>query len=186
VNLTETQSAVFALVRRFVERQQLVFDALMDLRPHFVIYADHRTKLTDKEGQEVSRLRLKYYRSSPSGYWGTDNEWEYYVHGGGCRLTHTVTKEPLDWDAPNIYRFDKFWLVSYLEWLFQQQTDDEWVHILKMQFAERSVSLQKGIFSKLHEFIFPILEELQQLGVLSEPDNLNWYILIDVSRSDQP
>lgn len=183
MNLTETQSAVLALIRRFIARQQLVFDALMDLRPHFVMFAG-RHELTDEEGRQLSQLRLKYSREVPQkGYWGANNEWEYFVHGGGCRLVHTVTKEPIEWDASDIRRFDKFWLVNYLEWLFQQQTEDEWIEVLKTRFAERSAALPQGFHSKLHEFIFPLLEELSQVGILSEAE-YNRYTLLDVSDSE--
>jgi hypothetical protein len=183
VSLTETQLAVLALVRRFVKRQQLVFDALMNIRPHLVMYADHRTELTEEESRELSRLRHEYFRQSPSGHWGVDKEWTYFLHGVGCRLVHNVTQEPIDWNASNVDGFDKFWLVDYLQWLLGQQSNDEWLQVLKTQFAERSASLPQRVDSKLREFIFPILEELSQDGILSEPD-YNRYTLLDVSRSE--
>jgi hypothetical protein len=184
MNLTETQSAVIALIKRFVERHQLVRAAIGDLRPHFLLDRGSTVEAVLEWAQMDAKCSHEILQG---GYWGTDNEWEYFVHGGGCRLTHTVTRELIDWDAPNIHRFDKFWLVDYLQWLLQQQSNDNWLQILKTQFTEQSTSLPRGIHSELREFIFPILEELSQAGVLAEPEG-NKYTLLDVSRleTDQP
>jgi len=48
------------------------------------------------------------------GDWGAD--WRFFFHGGGCRLTHRITKEPIDWDGPDPYRFDPFFFIHHLEW----------------------------------------------------------------------
>jgi len=53
-----------------------------------------------------------------SGIWrdSENNEWRYFLHGGGCRLTNTKTGEPIDWDCPDINSYDRYKFFHHLEW----------------------------------------------------------------------
>lgn len=55
---------------------------------------------------------------SQSGIWrdGENNVWRYFLHGGGCRLTNTKTKEPIDWDCPDVNSYDRYKFFYHLEW----------------------------------------------------------------------
>ena len=55
---------------------------------------------------------------SQRGIWRDDenNEWQYFLHGGGCRLTNMKTGEPIDWDCPDLNSYDKYKFLHHLEW----------------------------------------------------------------------
>ena len=52
------------------------------------------------------------------GIWhdSEQNEWEYYLHGGGCKLTNVETGEPINWDAPNVNSFTQMFFERHLLW----------------------------------------------------------------------
>jgi hypothetical protein len=106
----------------------------------------------------------------PSGYWGDNNEWQYFLHGGGCRLIHTVTGEPINWNATTVERFDKFWFLDYLLWLFANDPTDAAVATLQPIAPHDAASMR--------DFTFVLLEQLSQLGKLSEMDSQNNYTLL--------
>lgn len=90
-------SAVYLLLERFIQRQQLAFDVIQKFRPHLI--------------DPTKRRPTKEYASATQwGYWGQDNEWNYFLHGVGCRLIHAITGEPIDWDVSDLDRFDPYWL----------------------------------------------------------------------------
>jgi hypothetical protein len=99
--------AVYLLVERFVQRQQLPLEVIREFRPYWVDSTKHRPS-------------KKYASATGTGYWGENNEWRYYLHGVGCRLIHTITGEPVDWDASDPYRFDPYWFVEWLSWFLRQ------------------------------------------------------------------
>ena len=55
---------------------------------------------------------------SQSGTWQDkeNNEWRYFLHGGGCRLTNIKTGEPIDWDCPDVNSYDRYKFTDHLEW----------------------------------------------------------------------
>jgi hypothetical protein len=62
--MNTTESGVYSLVKRFVQRQSLAFDVLKAFRPYLVGSADRRPS-------------KEYMKATFKGYWGTDNEWQY-------------------------------------------------------------------------------------------------------------
>ena len=107
MNQESVQAAVLTLLQRYVARQQLAADAMQHLRPDLWFQA-HQKEWTAALLVELKALQTQVAGIPQKGYWGEHDEWEYFFHGGGCRLVHTSTGEPIDWDAPNIRRFDKF------------------------------------------------------------------------------
>src|SRR5258706_3147711 len=153
------QAAVFHLIERFVQRQQIPFEVIQKFRAHLVDSTKLRS--TSKE----------YISATGRGYWGQANEWQYSLHGGGCRLTHTITGEVIDWDAPDLNRFDPYWFVGWLQWYLSQNTNDQDARIILM-----AINAQDGQFRNR---IFDILEQIHQVGKLYYyPDSTNKYALI--------
>jgi hypothetical protein len=100
-------AAIYHLIERFVQRQQLPLEVIQKFRPHWI----DSTK---------ARPSKEYASATQLGYWGQDNEWAYFLHGRGCQLTHTITGEIVEWDAPDPYRFDPYWFARWLAWFLKQ------------------------------------------------------------------
>jgi hypothetical protein len=152
------QRAIYSLVKRFVERQQLVFDIIKELRPYLVNTGTRRP----------DRVSL---RKTTSGYWGIDHEWEYFMHGGGCKLTHTVTHEVIEWDAPDLQRFDPYWFTNWVSWFLGQYPQDSLAQVINSHTSNDPDSLRNFLFDLLGQ-----LKELRQLNYY--PDRTNMYELI--------
>jgi hypothetical protein len=152
------QSAVFHFVERFVERQQLPYQVIRKYRPHLVGLSDRRPS-------------KEYLSSTWRGRWGQENEWDYYLHGGGCRLTHTISGEQIEWDASNLRHFDPYWFVNWLEWFLRQDVTDQDAQIILMAVNEKDDQFRTRIFD--------ILQQIYQAGKLYYyPDRTSKYELI--------
>jgi hypothetical protein len=159
--LNSFQLAVYSLVIRFVERQQLVLAALSEIRPD----------LLDTAGQKAIRPTKEYIKLTQSGYWGKDREWRYFIHGRGCRLIHTATREPIEWNAPDLQRFDPYWFVNWVNWLRAQEVEDNHIRIINSQCKGKQDE-------DVRSFVFNVLDQLQKEGVLLlHPDCSNRYEL---------
>ena len=151
------QSAVHSLASSFVQRQNFALAALREIRPDLL---------------DENRIRptKEYIKSTQSGYWGEDKEWRYFIHGRGCRLIHRVTGEPIEWDAPEVQRFDPYWFVNWLDWLLAQEDRSEAIRIIETQCKEHSEDVKTLVFN--------VLDQLQQAGVLLvHPGRTNLYEL---------
>jgi hypothetical protein len=153
--VNELQDAVHKLVTKFVERQAVVLDAMRDLRPDMILPPE-----TKNNPKLQSELRRKYAQDKGRGYWGTNDEWEYRLHGIGCHLTNTVTGEIIGWDLGSLKRFDGQWFVDYIEWLITHDESDS-IKTIKANLKEIPVTR-----SELRSLTFPILDELVELGLL--------------------
>jgi hypothetical protein len=81
------------------------------------------------------------------GIW--KNDWKFWVHGIGCRLTHISTSEPLEWDAPDVhsFRFDWFW--HHLLWRCQFDNEDPIVAKTKDWVTQSSeVAVEQDLVSR--------------------------------------
>jgi hypothetical protein len=115
--LTDDQAAVYTLIKKFIELQKLAFDAIVELRPDRAVtwgMIPVASLPIDFKWPDKSSIVFR-------GDWGKAKEWHYFLHGGGCRLIHKVTAEPIEWDAPNIQRFDRYWFANWVKWTLDQQ-----------------------------------------------------------------
>ena len=87
------QSAVLALVQQYVNRQQLVSAIIHELRPDLVIMSEQNERtlawlerLKEQQGLVAS--------TPQKGYWGANQEWKYFFHGGGCGLIQVLPENP--------------------------------------------------------------------------------------------
>lgn len=163
MEMNAIQSSLYSLIQRFVQRQSLVLEALRDLRPDFFMLG--KDEATSKERV---RVRLEYMRRPAVGNWGENNEWDYFLHGSGCRLTHTITHERLEWDIGSLRRFDGSWFANWLSWLIGQEIEDADVSVFR-KWHESQKPLKpenKPAYILFEEAVFPILEQLHEMGLL--------------------
>lgn len=166
-SMDAVQRSLLARIEIYVRRQTVVLAAMRELRPDIV--ARSRGEL---DGQQVAALTRRYYRSPQVGKWG-EQQWNYFVHGGGCRLNHVVTGEPIEWDAGDLRRFDRYWFLHHLVWSFEHDKDQD------------TAALQQAVEvsgQSVQDFIFTRLEELRQAGALSEPDTQYRYTLLTIDE----
>lgn len=137
--------AMLGFIDRFIERQQLVLEVLRDTWPHILI-------ITGQEGERSTFLdALENRDSTPqSGFWGENQEWDYFIHGMGCRLRHVETGEPIEWDSPDLQRFDRFWFTDWLMWAITQSGVDGHSHILQTTLGHDKQSNQDIVLKSIH------------------------------------
>lgn len=103
----EQEAVVLRLVEHFVRRQRLVLELIRDVRPHLLSAAPVRPP------KEVMAATSK-------GTWGSEGEWRFHMHGLGCKMVHILTGEPLDWQPPDLKRFDVYCFQAWLGWYWDQ------------------------------------------------------------------
>jgi hypothetical protein len=143
-------AAVYSLIKLFVERQSIVLEAIRDLRPDWIIRAEGRIS-KEFSKSEWQKFVLKYARSPQLGFWGKDNEWEYFLHGIGCRMKHTTTGEPLDWDLGSLQTFHKWTFFYYVQWLIEQGENNNALFI-QSKFNDEDDALKHLLSKALNQF----------------------------------
>jgi len=125
-SMTEDEEACHALLLRFVSRQELVARAIEEIWPH---------KLTTL-GRPAPRPSKEVLRATSHGRWGADGEWDYGMHGAGCRLLHRTTGEPIEWDEPDLSTFDVRWFGNWIDWLQAPPRADPSALLLGRRFEQ--------------------------------------------------
>ena len=165
----ELQSAIYRLLKRFVSRQVLALRAIEEMRPHFILIAKRERPIEEILTEMLNEIKRP--QAPQSGYTGDNNEWEYFFHGGGCQLTHTVTQEIIDWDAPDVKTFDRFWFLNWLEWLLDYEATNEDAAIVQKAFDSYN-----GTF---REFVFEQIRQYEESGLIKRSgSSRNKYMLI--------
>jgi hypothetical protein len=154
--LNPTQLAVYKLIKVFVERQKIVFGAMIELHPLLMARAGVIPESQLPQNVKERRLSSIVF----AGDWGEAKEWNYYLHGAGCRLVHKTTGEPIEWDASDVKRFDSYWFTKWIEWSLEQESYGESIEVIK------SHGNLDG--DRLREFVFDTLSQLHDLGVLAQ------------------
>ncbi len=189
MEMTAIQSAVYALVQRFVQRQTIVLDALRDLRPDLIMRVENRdnAEFWERWTQETWLAFVKEHVRRSTGEWGENNEWEYFLHGPGCRLTHKITKERLEWDLGSLRRFDKNWFLNYLLSLLDQNTNDEALATIRAWYESQEIVNPRNepSYYLWREAILPILEQLQEMRLLSQQGEVGYVLLPENRNPDQ-
>ena len=156
--MTPELFALLRLVARFVQRQALPREVLLEMRP-------------DLLGLTEERASRDVVRSSSHGRWGAEGEWSYRIHGHGCRMEHATTGERIEWDGPDLMRFDPYWFQHWLEWVFASGHGGA--------DAARIAPRLQGVPDERHAQLRGLLDELVQAGVLlHHPDTTNMYELV--------
>ena len=137
-NLQLAKDELLQAVTYFVQRQGLVAQALqdfgLDLGAIAVLGAGgwtigfegakqmYQMPPQNFEADFRNALQRMIENQTPSvnqtGNWKdkAGETWNYFMHGGGCRLRHGITGEVIDWDCPDTSRFDAFKFAFHLEW----------------------------------------------------------------------
>lgn len=141
-SLDDFADIVCNLMAHFVLRQQLVVLAMLDLhpgalrqgqehilgvelKPYLEAYRERRSKLSPGESFQI-------------GVW--KNDWEHFVHGIGCKLTHIHTREPIEWDGPDPQAFDLHWFSHHLAWRTENERGEPFVQkYLELNGAARNL-----------------------------------------------
>lgn len=93
-------------LKDFIQRIELVKKAILDLG----IKVD--------ELQRLGPTAWVQNGIPQTGIWKNDRDWQYFLHGKGCRLTNVVSGEILDWDSDNEsgVDIDPYAFIRYLKW----------------------------------------------------------------------
>ena len=103
---------VIFLLGEYIARQQITYDALMELRPYSFMKVGENTTV------EILMETVKNYgHINDIGVWNKYGQWKYYLHGRGCRLTNLISGEIIEWDAPNITDFKPEWFLNWVNWV---------------------------------------------------------------------
>jgi hypothetical protein len=137
----------------FISRQQLVHEAMTELRPDLLAAAAD----TREERLKSIELAKIYGRVPQSGIWR--DEWDHFIHGLGCRLINLNTQELIEWDAPDVDSFEEDWFLTWLIWdlrLNQRNTEAN-RELLRQAFRAlvsdgtiREVKISSGIKYKVN------------------------------------
>jgi hypothetical protein len=153
--LNDVQQLILTLIQQFVERQSIVLEAMKDL------YFDPGMWL-DETPRSWSILSRQYSLKSPMGIWIKDSViWKYRLHGPGCDLVNQETGEPVQWDAPNLRRFDRYWFFNWIYWWIEQNQDQ--AVFTTMTVADRKTE-------SFRTYIFKELYQLETLGTIVRDD----------------
>jgi hypothetical protein len=128
----------------YIERQKYVPKALLDISPrHLLMVNDENFRKILQPYIELYDEKINTLNQSnlQTGIW---NEWRYWIHGIGCRLTHLHTQEPLEWDAPDVngFRFEWFW--AHFLWRRENHKQDTLVE--KYWSSEYHLHSERQIF----------------------------------------
>jgi hypothetical protein len=117
----EVVDALRHLILHFIERQQIVIQAMIQFRPD-LIRSFEIDKTLGIEIEAQYQYFLKNYLGNDDifqGIWNKD--WRYRLHGHGCKLENINTNEPLEWDAGDPLAFDLNWFGTHLDWRIQRE-----------------------------------------------------------------
>ena len=129
------------LLREYISRQQLVYDILQELRPHFFAVHDKSVSGIDL----VNLVRQGILHVPFTGTWQKYGTWKYYIHGAGCRLTNMISGEIIEWDTPHVTHFERLWFMQWVNW------------VKKVNNTYQSLS---------EDVVYGLLHQLEEVGVV--------------------
>lgn len=134
------------MISHYIIRQQIVVELLLEygtgLMKHYGV--DIILDI-DIEKQRIF-WEQNYLGNIPQiGIWR--DEWEYFMHGRGCRLTHKTTKEPFEWDAghPKSFYLGSFYTHAQWRTLHDPQHDDILLYKSKIVDIKETFNLMENI-----------------------------------------
>jgi hypothetical protein len=137
------------LVAYFVQRQRIVVLAMLDIHPTVLGHTAQRLlginlevyqKVHREKRNSLARTKDdNAIRSLFDGVW--KNEWQFFRHGGGCKLTHLRTGEPIEWDAPDPQAITTHRFLDNLAWRLNNDMDDPFVSRCQQWLEEEHCGL---------------------------------------------
>lgn len=172
------QQEIYRAITHFIERQQLVAQAMRDLgldleevgRWGAAAWASSQGKdkkpkfnLAENASDEMRELfdvakRAEARRLSQSGVWGDMGEWEYFLHGNGCRLHNVHSEEVIDWNCPNVLAFNPHFFLEHLRWRLESHYRED-----ELQYTEGWIQQHpEGLRA-----IITLIEEMVDNGLIN-------------------
>lgn len=112
-------SEIVVAIKQFVQRQELIKQAITDLG------------ITENDLSNSGPLSWTQKNIPQEGIWARDQQWQYFLHGKGCRLSNLATGEVIDWNSTSRFaiNIDPYVFIDHLNWRIKQ--GDSFQHILK-------------------------------------------------------
>ena len=175
----------------FIERQDLAAQAMLDLGLDleevgeygaiaWVSSATHILKDVERpldlytEGSDLYNVakRAEAIRVPQEGIWKDydHNEWKYFLHGGGCRLTNTKTGEPIDWNCPNRLSFTPWFFCFHLEWQLDSPERKDKLHHTRNWI--QSIQTQESDWVNVTVRIEALIREMINDGLINQDRTL--------------
>ena len=115
--------AVYTLIKHFVERQAIVYQAMCDLAPHWIMTYDGRN--AEMKPRAWKQFVAQCQQIPHTGFWGCDKEWLYLIRNNFCSLSHTTTEEILVWELGDLRQFDTESLMAHVQWLMSENNNPQ-------------------------------------------------------------
>ncbi len=170
----------------FIERQHLVAQAMVEMGLNLEEVGKYKSAAwVSSKDADISKLdqickdatdpqtlelvdvvkQAQVRQLSQKGTWGDkdENEWEYFLHGGGCSLINRHTKEVIDWDCPNVLAFDPYFFYRHLEWQVNVSGRQNQLGHMKQWIAQSSAQT-----SSIDALVDPLISELCDEGLIGE------------------
>ncbi|HKJ39712.1 MAG TPA: hypothetical protein VJ972_13125 [Anaerolineales bacterium] len=186
IDVQAVKKELIETITYFVQRQELVAQALkefgLDLNIMGILGAIGWTlgsegakefftvSTTKLEGDFINALQKMAESNIPSvkqtGQWTDKNGdiWNYFMHGGGCRLTNKKTDELIDWDCPNPTHFDAFKFCYHLKWQ-TKNFPNKYPHLIKYLH-------EHDIYTIEHKLIPELVNDGKIIKTLGNPYSL--------------
>lgn len=116
--INNVKQIILEIIPLYISRQHLVHRAIEELRPDLLMLADDvpKEKMIEKHLQ-AREVFAQYSHVPQSGIWeAEDGEWDYFIHGLGCRIINRISQEPIEWAAPNLSTFLPEWFINWAKW----------------------------------------------------------------------
>ena len=156
--LNPVQSGIYCLIKEFVKRQRIAFNLLSKVRPDLISMSEGKKSRPSKE----------YIQSTQFGQWGGNKQWTYLIHGRGCRMIHKITGERIEWNAPDLNRFDPYWFANWVDWALSHEDEFEGLSAIKSYIEENDV--------EVISLVFEVLDRLQVMKkIIYYPKTTNMY-----------
>ena len=190
VDIQSAKKELLEAITYFVSRQELVAQAMTELgldldaiailgAVGWTLGAEGAMKFftvsTSNLGEKFKNaLQTQIENNTPrvnqAGIWHDKygNTWDYFLHGGGCRLTNKETGEPIDWDCPNPRHFDSFKFCFHLKWQ-AENCPTKYPKLIKYLH-------NYGIYAIELELIPELVDDGKLLKTLGNPYSLTCYI----------
>ncbi len=153
------------LIKRYVDRQLLPLQIFSYVRPDLLLYKHLLLYKQKAPIEHVLPMLEKYAGTSQIGYWGHNDQWKYYIHGFGCRVTHIETGEVMIM-TPDQFIFDRYSFLIWLEWSFNAEPENNDVKVIFM-----ILSVSGDTMKALIGFALDELERTEQILSLSPLKN---------------
>jgi len=179
-------SEILEAIAHFVERQQLVVQAVRDLDIDIEATGRWGSAIWCRQGDQrpsrplsasasdearsmweaIQRARTRR-AVTQQGSWGDSGEWVYFLHGKGCMLRNIATGEMIGWNCPNARAFDPYFFLEHLRWRLETEEGN------LPRIREIVASSSEGL-----ESVIQLLKRMIEAGLI----NPDWTLPEDTSE----